>query len=118
MVDEHGLVKVLYFGLAKLAGSPESLEVSGMATVSLGQRPRTEGDAVVGTVAYMSPEQAEGRPVDTRSDILSFGIMLYEMTTGQRPFRGDSHPSILSATLGEDPAPPRQLVAELLRRRR
>src|SRR6202521_978035 len=77
MVDESGLVKVLDFGLAKLAApaSAMSAEAATMAT--------TPG-MIVGTVAYMSPEQTEGKPIDARSDVFSFGSVLYEMLTGRR----------------------------------
>lgn len=67
----------------------------------------TEHGTVIGTAPYMSPEQAEAKPVDARSDIFSFGALLYEMTTGQPAFRGDSQVSILAAVLREDPKPPR-----------
>src|SRR5262249_3328051 len=65
---------------------------------------------IAGTVAYMSPEQAEGKKVDARSDIFSFGSMLYEMVTGRRAFSGDSAASTLAAVLREDPKPPSQLA--------
>jgi eukaryotic-like serine/threonine-protein kinase len=68
---------------------------------------------VVGTPAYMSPEQAEGRRLDARSDIFSFGSVLYEMLTGRRPFRGDSTLSLLSKILNEDPKPPSQIGAAI-----
>ena len=68
--------------------------------------PLTEERMLVGTAAYMSPEQAEGRKLDARSDIFSFGAVLYEMATGQRPFTGDSSLSILARILNEDPTPP------------
>jgi len=95
MVDEHGLVKVLDFGLAKLteAVGPEA------ETVSTG----TTTGAIVGTPAYMSPEQAEGKHIDTRSDIFSFGSILYEMLTGQRAFRGDTRASTIASILREEP---------------
>src|SRR5262249_25971073 len=73
--------------------------------------PLTDAGTVVGTTAYMSPEQAEGRKVDARSDIFSFGAVLYEMATGRRPFVGDSHLSVLAKLLNEDPAPPSTFVA-------
>jgi serine/threonine protein kinase len=99
MVDEHGIAKVLDFGLAKLTEPLESAE----RTDTL--KPRTEEGAIVGTAAYMSPEQAAGKKVDARSDIFSFGAVLYEMVSGRRAFHGDSKLSTLAAILDQEPAP-------------
>src|SRR5947207_2897814 len=81
-------------------------------TVAL-QALQPEDGAILGTAAYMSPEHAEGKTVDARSDIFSFGVVMYEMVSGLRPFRGDSSLSILSSVLREDPQAPRQIVADL-----
>ncbi len=105
MVTLEGRVKILDFGLAKLS---EHVDDYPSATTQ-SMRPRTETGAIVGTVAYMSPEQAQGGMVDARSDIFSFGLVLYEMVTGRRAFQGDSKISILSAILREEPAPIRQI---------
>jgi eukaryotic-like serine/threonine-protein kinase len=85
MVLASDRVKVLDFGLAKLRDVPEA--------ATLPTRELTGEGRIVGTVAYMSPEQAEGKPIDERSDVFAIGVMLYEMTTGERPFRGDTSPS-------------------------
>ena len=77
-------------------------------TTQLADDSLTEQGSFLGTVAYMSPEQAQGRPVDERSDIFSFGVILYEMLAGARPFTGDSQLAILSAILLETPRPIRQ----------
>lgn len=111
MVNEHGLVKVLDFGLAKLSESTFASEDT--ATQSL--RPSTEEGKIVGTVAYMSPEQAEGKKVDARSDIFSFGSVLYEMVTGGQAFHGDTKASTLAAILKDNPRPASQLVDGLPR---
>jgi Tol biopolymer transport system component len=109
MVTESGRVKVLDFGLAKLQeaiGEQDSTRTNRLVTA--------EG-TIVGTVAYMSPEQAEGKKIDARSDIFSFGAMLYEMVTGQRPFRGTTTISVLAAILREEPKPPAALAEAIPR---
>ena len=99
MVDAQGRVKVLDFGLAKQTAPAPAADEETLTV------PITEEGAIVGSVPYMSPEQAEGRPVDARSDIFSFGAVLYEMVTGQRAFRGHSRISTLTALVEKEPQP-------------
>jgi serine/threonine protein kinase len=101
MVSTDGRVKVLDFGLAKLMqASASEMVMCGVSTDTL-----TDEGRIVGTVAYMSPEQAEGKPLDHRSDIFSLGVMFYEMGTGERPFKGDSAASTIASILRDAPPP-------------
>jgi serine/threonine protein kinase len=104
-------VKVLDFGLAKLTEATPTGEDDATRTM----RPTTEEGKIVGTVAYMSPEQAEGKKVDARSDIFSFGSVFYEMVTGEKAFQGDTKASTLAAILKDNPRPASKLVDSLPR---
>ena len=102
-------VKVLDFGVAKLLDRGEGDTAKRRHAAS----PITDAGMAVGTAAYMSPEQAEGKKIDARSDIFSFGAVLYEMITGRKPFAGDSQVAILSKVLNEEPPAPGTLVTGL-----
>ncbi|MCP3963259.1 MAG: protein kinase [bacterium] len=104
MVDDQDRVKVLDFGLAKLA-DPDSAGADELTATA----PLTETGRILGTPPYMSPEQLLGRRLDVRTDVFSFGIILYEMATGRRPFEGDSRAQVISAILRDRPEPVREL---------
>lgn len=97
MVLKNGQIKMMDFGIAKLPNT-ETVTVT---------------DKAIGTVYYMSPEQARGRKVDTRTDIYSFGAMLYELSTGKTPFNGDSPCDILVKHITDKPVPPRSINANI-----
>jgi len=109
VLTDEGVPKVLDFGLGKLMGDvdpDEGGELAEAPTVSVQTSPYlTRAGQVIGTLAYMSPEQVHGRPVDARSDVFSFGILLYEMLAGTRPFAGASNLDTATAILRDDPAP-------------
>ncbi len=109
MVSKHGHAKILDFGLAKLM-TPEDQEVSALQTAA--GEPTRPG-MVMGTVGYMSPEQAAGRPLDFRSDQFSFGSILYEMATGKRAFERGTTAETLTAIIREEPEPVSQLNARV-----
>jgi hypothetical protein len=93
-------VKLLDFGLAKLKERDEQVPIDATRSERL-----TEDGAIVGTVPYMAPEQIEGRDVDARTDIFSFGVVLFEMVSGRRPFAGDSRASLMAAIVTAEPPP-------------
>jgi len=115
MVSESGQVKVLDFGLAKLTEGSKSSRLEPTETIQFQSRSLTEEGTILGTVSYMSPEQAQGMSTDGRTDIFSFGAVLYEMLTGRRAFDGDSPASILSAILRDQPKPAAEIVQDLPR---
>jgi len=111
LITASGRVKVLDFGLAKLRPDTGTVEATALAT----ERAMTEEGRVLGTVPYMSPEQLQGKPLDPRSDIFALGVILYEMSTGERPFAGETSADVMSAILRDVPQPATELRGDMPR---